>query len=108
MSDIKKISPEFVQSVKKYLEVDDKIKELKEHMKKLHKNTKVQKKTPSLIILEAIIQKIEKSNLPQSQIIIGSQTITISKTATMISMLVSDLLKRISTPKANLYYVEFS
>jgi hypothetical protein len=35
MSDTKKISPEFVQSVKKYLEVDDKIKELKEHMKKL-------------------------------------------------------------------------
>jgi hypothetical protein len=35
MSDTKKISPEFVQSVKKYLEVDDKIKELREHMKKL-------------------------------------------------------------------------
>jgi hypothetical protein len=35
MSETKKISPEFVQSVKKYLEVDDKIKELREHMKKL-------------------------------------------------------------------------
>ena len=80
----------------------------KDDMKKLHKNTKVQKKTPSLIILDKIIEKIEKSNLPQSQIIIGSQTITISKTATLLSKLTSDLLKRILTPKANLYYVEFS
>ena len=80
----------------------------KEDMKKSFRTTKVQKKTPSLIILEKIIEKIEKSNLPQSQIIIGSQTITISKTATLLSELTSVLLKRISTQKANLYYVEFS
>ena len=31
----KKVSPEFVQSVKKYIEVDDKLKEYKEKMKQL-------------------------------------------------------------------------
>lgn len=51
----KKISPEFVQSVKKYLEVDDKIKELKEHMKKLT----AEKKTKEEFILN-YLQSIDE------------------------------------------------
>ena len=38
----KKISPEFVHSVKKYIEVDDKLKEYKERMKKLTDDKKEQ------------------------------------------------------------------
>lgn len=51
----KKISPEFVQSVKKYLEVDDKLKELKEHMKKLT----AEKKTKEEFILN-YLQSIDE------------------------------------------------
>ena len=36
----KKVSPEFVQNVKKYLEIDDKIKELKEKIKLLSTDKK--------------------------------------------------------------------
>ena len=38
----KKVSPEFVQSVKKYLEVDDKLREYKEQTKLLSKEKKSQ------------------------------------------------------------------
>jgi hypothetical protein len=51
----KKISPEFIQSVKKYLEVDDKLKELKEHMKKLT----AEKKTKEEFILN-YLQSIDE------------------------------------------------
>jgi len=36
----KKISPEFIQSVKKYLEVDDKLREIREKTKKLNTEKK--------------------------------------------------------------------
>jgi hypothetical protein len=53
----KKISPEFVQSVKKYLEVDDKIKEIKEHMKKLTAEKK-SKEEFILNYLQSIDEKV--------------------------------------------------
>ena len=80
----------------------------KEDMKKLYRTTKVQKKTLPLIMFEKITEIIEKSNLPQEQIIVGNQTIILSKTTTLLSKLTLDLLKQISTPKATLYYVEYS
>ena len=56
MSEIeKKISPEFIQSVKKYLEVDDKIREIKE----LTKNLNLEKKTQEDFILK-YLQSIDE------------------------------------------------
>ena len=53
----KKVSPEFVQSVKKYLEVDDKIKEIREHMKKLTTEKK-SKEEFILNYLQSIDEKV--------------------------------------------------
>jgi hypothetical protein len=57
MSENKKISPEFVQSVKKYLEVDDKLKELREHMKKITAEKK-SKEEFILNYLQSIDEKV--------------------------------------------------
>ena len=54
----KKVSSEFVQSVKKYIEVDDKIRELKE----IIKNHNVQKKEQEEFILD-YLQKIEENTI---------------------------------------------
>jgi hypothetical protein len=53
----KKISPEFVSSVKKYLEVDDKIRTMKEAMKKLT-DEKKQKEDFILNYLQTIDEKV--------------------------------------------------
>lgn len=53
----KKVSPEFVQNVKKYLEVDDKIRELKEQNKKLIADKK-QKEEFILNYLQQVDEKM--------------------------------------------------
>ena len=52
----KKVSPEFIQAVKKYLEVDDLLKEIKEKIKKLNSD----KKTSEDFILEYLKSIDEK------------------------------------------------
>ncbi len=53
----KKISPEFVQSVKKYLEVDDKLREIKEKTKNLNAEKK-EKEDFILNYLQSIDEKV--------------------------------------------------
>lgn len=47
----KKVSPEFVHSVKKYLEVDDKLKAIKKEFKEISKNLNNEKKNNEDFIL---------------------------------------------------------
>lgn len=54
----KKVSPEFVQSVKKYLEVDDKIREYREKSKLLTKEKKSQEE-----FILSYLERIDETNL---------------------------------------------
>lgn len=53
----KKVSPEFIQSVKKYLDVDDKLREIKEKTKLLN-DEKKQKEEFILNYLQTIDEKV--------------------------------------------------
>jgi hypothetical protein len=53
----KKVSPEFIQSVKKYLEVDDKLREIKEKTKLLNEEKKL-KEEFILNYLQTIDEKV--------------------------------------------------
>lgn len=57
MSDTKSISPEFVQNVKKYLEIDDKLREFKEKTKILN-NDKKEKEEFILNYLQSIEENV--------------------------------------------------
>lgn len=57
MSDTKSISPEFVQNVKKYLEIDDKLREFKEKTKVLN-NDKKEKEEYILNYLQSIEENV--------------------------------------------------
>jgi hypothetical protein len=72
----KKISAEFVQSVKKYIEIDDKIREFKE----INKNLNIQKKEQEEFILN-YLQTIEENTIDLKD---GTLKKNISKTQTPI------------------------
>lgn len=57
MSETKSISPEFVQNVKKYLEIDDKLREFKEKTKVLN-NDKKEKEEYILNYLQSIEENV--------------------------------------------------
>jgi serine phosphatase RsbU (regulator of sigma subunit) len=54
----KKVSPEFIQSVKKYLETDDKLRGFKEETKKLNKEKKSQEE-----FILSYLERIEENIL---------------------------------------------
>jgi len=68
----KKVSPEFIQAVKKYLEIDDMLREIKEKMKKMNTD----KKTNEEFILN-YLQAIDEKTI---DVIDGKLKRNISKT----------------------------